>query len=486
MKQLTRARSISDLARFLVATQGRLSWPAPLLWLLLVTICHGSLYAFLFPPWQGLDEPTHYAYLRAVAAVDTLVPVSLVRDAAIEREVVESFTRYRFWAYNKLPTPTELPTEPPFSKFPQRAASLYYRLSLPVYWTVREWPVESQLYVLRLFSVGLQVLTVWATYQLAALIFLTGGAEDTARQLWPAAAAAVVALFPMYAFVGMSYNDDNLMSPLVTLSLYALLRGLKQGGHLGWWGLAVLGAVLALLTKRTGISLVLLVGFSLSLYASLWLKTAQQTLQVAGGAVLAISLLAAVLVAGSIFFPFTLPATVANWFQLTPDALQMLSANILKPTQFARVDWASELTFLSVSFWGWFGYLKIPFSFPLMELLRHVTLLGVIGLGISLALKNRAVATSNFQISALLIMSLGLLISIAVLVAQFLVGPPAYLLVGRYLFPFIAAFAILILWGWLIWWPERWRLQGLMAALVGLVWVDFTAVLALIIPYYYS
>jgi len=461
----------------------------PLFWLTLVTICHGSLYAFLFPPWQGLDEPNHYTYLRALASVDTLVPTSLPRDPEVYRQVVESLSRYRLWSYNKLPTPADLPGQPPFDHFAQRAASIYYRLSLPVYWLVQSWPLESQLYALRFFSVGLQVLTVWATYQLTAML-LAGEADETLVWLWPTAAAAVVALFPMYTFVSISYNDDNLLPPVVAISLYALLRGLKQGGHPGWWMLAGLGAIVALLTKRTGVSLVILVGLCSGLYATLWLQTRQRFWRFVGGAVLAGVVVTTVLAAWIVLFPFQLSTTVARWFQLAPDALITFSDSILNPTRLSSIDWAAEFIFLSVSFWGWFGYLKIPFGQPVMEVLRPVTLLvltgSIIGWLHNWNNSKQPSAALRFRIGAMLILVIGLLINLFVLIAQFLVGPPVYLLVGRYLFPFVSAFAVIAVGGWLVWWPRHFRLQGLLAALGGLALLDIIAVWTLIIPYYYS
>jgi hypothetical protein len=79
-----------------------------------------------------------------------------------------------------------------------------------------------------------------------------------------------------------------------------------------------------------------------------------------------------------------------------------------------------------------------------------------------------------------------LALSLVNLAAQFLIERSVYPLVGRYLFPFISAFAITGLWGWQAWWPARWKAPGLLVAAGLLMALDFVALGLTIVPYFYS
>jgi hypothetical protein len=153
------------------------------------------------------------------------------------------------------------------------------------------------------------------------------------------------------------------------------------------------------------------------------------------------------------------------------------------------VDWVLALVFLSVSFWGWFGWLKVSLGKTTMEILRRVTLLLIIGGGAAWVrawLARKSEAGHTFRLGALLLLGLGLLLNGLILTTQFLIGPPAYIPTGRYVFPYISAFAILAVWGWQAWWPRPWKAHGILIGLGLLAVVDFVAVVLTIVPYFYS
>lgn len=463
----------------------RLAWlNKPIVWIVALTLVHGGLYAAIVPPWQGLDEPTHYEYLRGLWVTQELFPVEVPRDADVFRQVMASLRTYQFWPYYKVPAPAALPSTPPGSTLLARAGSLYYRLSFPVYWLTQDWPLDSQLYALRLYSVLLQCLTVWLTYRLASLIFPPHTSQPATRML-PSAAAMVAALFPQYTYISASYNDDNLVPAIVAGTLYALLRGLKQNASVPWFALACLGAVLAMLAKRTSISLVVLLGVGALVYAALWVRSPRRWRRLAGGVVLIGSLVGVSALASLLLSPIPLPESIARLLRVGDHALITIADMVQDPKRLAQVDWVGALVFLSVSFWGWFGYLKIPLSQTVMEILRRITLLLIAGVGVGLVQAWRSSET-RFQSVALILLGMGLVLALMILIFQFIIGPPVYLLTGRYLFLFISAFAILAAWGWQSWWPKRWQPVGLFSGVVLLVVLDLIAVWLTIVPYYYS
>jgi 4-amino-4-deoxy-L-arabinose transferase-like glycosyltransferase len=474
--------------QFAFARLLRVALAQPVAWLLALSIVHGVLYAAILPPWQAPDETAHYEYLRALAQSGELFPSQLTLSREVDRQVGESARRFRFWEYRRLPTPAETPQVVQEEIFLTRGLwSLYYRLSLPIYRAVSAWPVESQLYVLRLYSVTLQCVTVWLTYQLGRLIFPRPAGAAVA--LIPTAAAFVVAVFPQYTFISASYNDDNLVPPLVAATLYSLVRGLRQAGAWRWLALATITTVFAILTKRTALSLVLLWGLCLLVYAALWLRSASVARRALGAVVLLLALVA------SLGLPYLfartpeLRALVEARLSLSPDVWTTLAGYAREPVRLAAIDWRGPLVFLSMSFWGWFGWLKVPLGTHLMEILRRVTVVLVAGCGIGYVragLAARAARRLDLSLGSLLLLGMGMSLSFLTLVAQFLIGPPIYSLVGRYLFPFISAFGILAVWGWQAWWPARWKVGGVLLGLTLLVALDFAALALTIVPYFYS
>lgn len=461
---------------------------APVAWLVAFAFVHGSLYAAVVPPWQAPDENVHYEYLRALWQAPGLFPMGVERSAAVYQEVMTSARQFRWWELVRLPTPAEVPAQPSTAGFGIRGGwSLYYRLAFPVYGLFQAAPLEAQLYALRLYSVVLQCLTVWLTFKLAQLIFTLG--VRPLDDLLPVAAALVVALQPQYTFISASFNDDNLVPPLAAAALYALVRGLRQRADWRWLVAAAIATGLAVLTKRTAISLVVLFGLALLAYAVIWLRAPRPLARVVGAA----SLLAAGLVCAGlvllIAYPPQLPPALARLMGVPGEAVISLAAFLHNPARLVQMPWIHPLLFLSISFWGWFGWLKAPLTTPLMEILRRVTLLLMLGCGLELVRVARAARASpplGLRLGAILMLSAGLVFSLMLLVAQFLIGPPVYGLTGRYLFPFISAFGILAVWGWQAWWPVRWKRAGLLLGLGLFSIVDFYALALTMVPYFYS
>jgi hypothetical protein len=471
------------------ATKTALSknWPA-IGWVLALALVHGCLYAAITPPWQAPDENVHYEYLRGLVQTRTVFPLLVNRPVAVVQQVMESARLYRWWELVRLPTPPQTPLASTQSVFAARGGwSLYYRLSFPLYAIVSAWPLASQLYMLRLYSVGLQCLTVWLTYKLAQLIFHESA--DPSAWLLPVAAAFFVAILPQYTFISSSYNDDNLVPPLVAAGLYAILRGWSNQADYRWLGLASALTVLAALTKRTAVSQVVLMGLCLLAYAVVWLRSASVGKRALGALVVIGSALGGLAPVFLMFNPSRMPARLAILLQLGSATWPILAGYAREPMRLLQIDWMGPLLFLSISFWGWFGWLKAPLGTHLMEILRRVTLLLMVGCGLAwvrLALASRKQARFRFQADALLLLGLGLVLCVVALAAQFLIAPLVYALNGRYLFPFISAIGILAVWGWQAWWPARWKVRGIMVGLAMLCVVDFVAVALTMTPYFYS
>src|SRR5262245_27579440 len=70
--------------------------PAALL--VALALAHGLLYAWLVPPWQAPDEPTQFEYAALVGRLG-FIPAATDSDPEIERQIVASLVRQRFFEY---------------------------------------------------------------------------------------------------------------------------------------------------------------------------------------------------------------------------------------------------------------------------------------------------------------------------------------------------------------------------------------------------
>jgi 4-amino-4-deoxy-L-arabinose transferase-like glycosyltransferase len=449
---------------------------------------HGGLVASVVPPWQAPDEAIHYQYLVALTRSTALFPDYVVLSPQAHREVTESLYRFRFWEYNNWITPESVPGLPEGETYLGRAGGVYYRLAAPVLAAVGTWPIEARLGALRLYSLVWLVLTVALTYSLAREVFL---AVDGPESLYPLAAATVVALFPQYVFVASSFNDDNLVPPLsvlVLLALFRMSRAEQDRDRWRWWLVALVAGSLAVLTKRTGaVAAAMAVSGALLIAARAW-RSGRETARLAGGAMFVVALAAIVAGMGLLIWPPLLPIEVSNRLRVDPQALIRLvqSAQVAfsRPWQ----AWYPDLLFLTLSFWGWFGWLTAPLSLGVISVVRYLS----VGMTAGMMFGTVSLLTHwrdpNIRRQLLL---LGLLVAalagqLALILGQHLIDPRSYTLTGRYLFPFISAFAILVVWGWSAWWPARWKPAGAVVGLALLVALDAYAIIGVMIPYWYS
>jgi hypothetical protein len=139
-----------------------------LVWLVLAALAHGLLYVVLLPPWQHYDEPGHLEFAATIALLGA-VPADSYRDDALTREIADSMARSSFWE------PAQIPDffgeQPPALGSSQRVhPPLYYALLAGPISLVRGLAIEWQLYVGRLVSLALYVLTIVAAWRIAVTL----------------------------------------------------------------------------------------------------------------------------------------------------------------------------------------------------------------------------------------------------------------------------------------------------------------------------
>ncbi|MDE0630280.1 MAG: DUF2142 domain-containing protein [Caldilineaceae bacterium] len=408
--------------------------------LLALYLLLASLFSFVIPPFEAPDEIWHFAFVQHLVTQRTL-PVAEPNTRALWRQQGTQAPAY----YAGAALLTALIDQSDFPELfaranPHRAIgqpdTAINRNYLIHHRQTERFPWRRSilaLHVVRLFSVFLGAVTVYAVYRTLHLLLPPQNAL---------LGAAFAAFLPQFAFISASVSNDNAVNAAAALVLWQLTEMLVEGGPPQRSRLLKLGAALglALLSKLSGLGLV-----GVSAAAILWLAWRIRNLRPIFDAALWTAV-PAILLAGWWY--------LRNWrLYGDPLAWEMWEANILLrvipagPSQIL-----SELGGLERSFWGLFGWLNLPYPAWVYLALRVVAAVVAFGLLFHLARETRtgdARSATRFSPRvphAFLILWL-LFLTISWL--RFMrVAPAAQ---GRYFFAALPALALLWTFGWTGW-----------------------------------
>lgn len=442
--------------------------PRVVLALLVITfLIIGTLYAVYTPPWQAPDEPAHYNYAAQIAEGEGW-PVIAPGD----------------WDINALSELTDdhFPVDANIDwiEYEDHQPPLYYMLGAGVLLLT-----GGSLLALRLMSVLMGAGVLIAAYVVVARMF-------PKHKPVALAAAAFVGFVPQHMAILASVNNDALAELILALLLAAAIRTLNDPATpgvdvppnpAGKPHPALLGllAGLAFLTKLTVYGpAVLVVGVTLILRARIEHRSLRWF---AGQAALAGGM---AVVLGSAWWVRNV--IVYGW----PDVFAQTAHHVAVVGQLRRAELIGMVglnTYLKQlisttyhSFFGQFGWMAVPFS-PRIYQLIGVFLFGcLVGLVI-LAFSPHREKLTRSQRAALWLM--GSLIALAL-------GQYAYYNLifvqfqGRYLYIALIPLGMLAaagLWGWarlasrLL--PDRWRPAAKWLPLVAMMWLAVLSVYAL-------
>jgi len=250
--------------RRIAATEARRNYVVPAL-LGTLTLLHCILYIWLLPPWQAPDEPTQFEYAALVAELGR-VPSAADRDPALEQRISDSLVRAHFFEYvvgHALPQPPRTLDDARAAFFMPRQVGgdppLYFLLSALPLKLLANAAIETQLLGVRLLG---------ALLTAGAVVCVYGAARELlGSDRFALAAGLVVALQPMFMFIGVGVGNDSLANLLGAALCWVLLRLLRCGPSRRRLALLLALALLALLTKRTLLPELLL----LALVGTIWL-----------------------------------------------------------------------------------------------------------------------------------------------------------------------------------------------------------------------
>ena len=229
----------------------------PIWLILLIAALNGLVYVFLVPPWQNPDEMGQLEYIRLIATLNRL-PHAGEYDQALRREIVSSMVESGF--YRKFPLqPNLIAIDQPLWIGAEQVSGLpfyYWIAALPLRF-ISQVDVLYQLYILRIFSLLISLVTIWVTASTAAILF--------PRQALSWFIAAFVAMMPGFASKLVAINDD--VMAILSLSIFVWLSVWLLEEGFSWW--KAVGLILSVLScyysKQNSWSAILLAGLVLVL-----------------------------------------------------------------------------------------------------------------------------------------------------------------------------------------------------------------------------
>ena len=439
--------------------------PTPLALLLAVTAVLGLAWSIVMPPLQGPDELDHFSYVQHLAETGS-PPSSSAFSGAGSHSTEEQGALDLLGLRATIANPT---ARPMWSEVDQRrwerferelppngrsdgegavpAASnppLYYAYEGVAYRLSPDTSLLGRQLVTRLASVLLLLATVGLTWVAAS--------ELTQRTWARLLASGVVALQPQLGFIGAIVNPDILLvtvwTAFVALSVVTLNRGPTTARVLGLFGLAAISP----LTHGRGIALLPPLVVVLTLIWWRHRPSRRAVVRWLGGG---LALLGVALVA------FRLYTSGNGGGALYGGQVAAFQQHSLNVREFLSYLWQFYLPPLPVleqrlgppygfrqvfieTFFGTFGSLDVRFPGRVYALLQVGSVLGLVALYTAAVVRWRELRARWELLLALLAVGLTGIVFLHVVSYLALVGGPDPIVVGRYLLPLIALFALAV------------------------------------------
>ena len=468
-----------------------------LLWLAFVV--RGFWYYALLPPWEGYDEPYHFAALQNVASgrgmPRTDTPVSLEVQNSLHLLPLPWMLQFQavphplltyddFWrlppaerkqrvdAVRALPTEQAAqPANEPILNYESQQAPLYYWLAaIPLGW-MSGMPLLSQVYLLRMLNVLVASVVVPASWWMARRVLRS--------DLEAIGTTAIVVLMPELMINIARVGNQSLALAFYSLLLVAALQVAQHPMSWRWWialSCALGAGLLTMASFMTAIPAVMMLA-AISCWATCGAGMRTSKIRAIAGRCSAALGVAAV-IAGPWYIH--VHSTTGAWSGLGLDVASRHISMLQKLQAIPRVNWKSGALSILIShiwFGGW-SFLRVPRALYVAGMLVIVAALA----GVVIRLyRQRGAANENRDALVMaafyLCFSAGL--AYHVLITFLHEGVSASN--GWYLYAVVAAEAILLVWGLETFFPGRVVLPSLTIAVAG---IDLYGMHALLMPYY--
>jgi 4-amino-4-deoxy-L-arabinose transferase-like glycosyltransferase len=481
------------LGLFLLIRAQALSWRALGAGVFAVAVAITLSWSLVTPPFQAPDEQDHFAYVQQLAengktpsqadglpAWSTSLRIGLQSVRALSaNEQADGRPPWlehdeRVWARREGAGasrkdgggPTTAATHGP----------VYYGVMTVPYRLAGGASIWSQLTLMRIFSGLLSALTV---------LFVLLAAREVAprRPLFAVGAALLVALNPMFTFIGASVNNDVGVNTAAALFLLLVVRAARRGLSIP---LALgLGVTLGVLPVIKGTSYALYVVAAIALLALLLSRRDRKVLVgavVAVAAVVLVQILWSSIAAGFGRTTFTTPgggapitgASLWDTAGLSLGYLWQIFFPVL-PSMFDHYpyhEWPAYTIYV-VRGWGSFGWYAIDFPALVYQTIIAGTV-ATLGCAAVFARRRWTWLKANWVIVVTL---LATPVIVVAAVERAFATPGQRTLIaemGRYAFPAIGALAILAAGAWAAF-GERWAARLTTAVVVSLMVLTYAA-----------
>ncbi len=425
---------------------------SPLRIILIAYALLGVLYSVATPIFEASDEVWHYAVVRHIALTGELPVQQAGVKTAWEQEGSQPPLYY--WLMSPLVAwfdQTDDRPRPIFNPHAQPGnSSLEANRNLTIHSPAENFPwqgVALAVQLIRLISIGLGAITIGCGYALARRLF-----PD--RSSIPIGTAALIAFNPMFIFISVSVNNDNLVIALSSLALYltVVIYQEDQLDRAAWLRRVALGVVLgaAALTKISGLTLLPIVGAMLTVrhldLGGFRERTNRADSQTKTSEVLAGREWGAWLITGILLIAIVVIA--AGWWYLRnvqlygdPFGLDMMAAIAgprITPQTIGQL--IAEFDGFRYSYWALFGAVNILTISIAYTIFDAFTALALVGLMMWLAVNRRR----EPALSLLVLLSYALLVFVGV-IRWTLMTPASQ---GRLMFTGIAVISLGLWLGW--------------------------------------
>jgi len=472
---------------------------AALVFLWLAFVGRGLWYCALLPPWEGYDEPYHFAALQNVAAgrgmprADTLISLEVQNSLHLLplpwelqfQDIPHPLLTYEgFWqlppvdrklrvdAVRALPPGqgTQPATEPILNYESQQAPLYYWLVAIPLGW-MSGMPLLTRLCLLRTLNVLLASVVVPVCWWMARRVLRS----DTQA----IGATAIVILMPELMINIARVGNQSLALMFFSLVLAAALQVVQHSMQWRWWigmGCALGAGLMTMASFLTAIPAIMMIA-GLTLFSSRGAgMRAPKIVAIVGRCSAAIGVAAAI--AGPWYI--NVHSATGSWSGLGHDAAMRHISLLQKLSAVPRVNWKSGVLSVVIShiwFGGW-SFLRVPRALYSAAMLLIV--IAIAGVVIRLY-RQRGKAGEDRDILVLAAFYLSFCAGLAyhVLITFLHVGVSAS--TGWYLYVAVAAEVVLLVWGLVAFFPARVVLPALAVAVAGL---DLYGMHALLMPYY--
>lgn len=463
----------------------------------------GTLFVFIFPVYQGPDEPIHYGTVQYKAEPQEKTwPIQErklihsgqdIREFNLSEEVVSGGRLNQFdelkwqevntqnFALHTTTHPNEIPFDDTYHKryidtYPHNASgtrSFYYPLTGLIEKYTPSLTFSEHFFLARFFSLLLYLGTIFVTYLTAKKIF-----PSTVQQ---SLFTLTVGLQPMFLATGTIVNIDIALIFAFCLFFLAAIEILQNPKHVNNHMFLILTFSLALFAKGPAICLLPVIGI---LYLTLLKKHFNWSIQKTS------TMLFAGTLAAIIFFLTCIPASYTSsilrlgansQYSSLPNSLLAYTHKTLSLDDFFHSH---------TSYWGNFGWLDTEITAPVLILIWCIEYLAYLGLIYFLLSKKNP---SYLPSRNLIYLSLGIIFSLQLAIRfydwrtfdftkEILIGTP-----GRYFLPTILPhFVILVTGLGFLFTKNRSQFTTLLKTLtLGMLILCLYSVFNVIIPRYY-